>query len=540
MTILVALLLSASAGAPQAFSIVMPPGLPDAPRSAAVVCRDPRGGWLTIAQWREVAGSSFAMPAVAAGNCRVLVRPAGTAAYLASNELPAGRSRGAIAINPQWLRNVDAPATEADVAWLGVGGDQGVECVSLGDRSRCWFVPLSSAGVLISGHPPQFRFSIVQAGEVSSAAPWQTAAWGRLIRARSPSGQVTAAVIKLHDVLRNGGGRLREARPAPGVTILRLGPEAFWLEGAAEPGVYLELRGERAATMRVQLAGMASPGAAVVDVALAHQEVITGDVRRNGAAVEGATVMLSRLLDTPQRVTDEERPRERIDEATTGHAGEFRFESLAGGKYELFIVHPTLGRAAAMVSPPAHTRLQLEPRAVIRGRVMRHGIPVPGALVQALPSIDAVSAARNPAALGSAAGRSDQAGRFEVIAPDEGRVVLSVAGDGAAFRAELGEAAALPQVTDVGEINLDDPVEVELLLELPAGCELRAAGPMGTAGLTAIRATRASPSRWILRPPHAGRWLVAGVCAGQEIALEPALITVPLARAGPILLKVRR
>lgn len=539
MIIVSGLAVAATVMSSQPMSVVMPHGIPDGPRSAAIVCRDSNGGWSTAVDWREVTGPAFALPPTAAGRCRVLVRVSAAIAFMASSELLLDRTMSAVFINPQWLRNVEAPPASGDVMWLGAG--DGVECVPLAKRVRCWFVPLASAGVLVARAPSQFQFTVVQPGAANVVSVWQPAVWGRLIRARSPSGAVAAAVVTLHDALKHGAGRLREARPAGGMTVSRLAPETFWISGTIDPAAYLELRGDRAATTRLSLADMAAPGAAIVDVTLPHHEVISGEVRGGGAIVEGAAVMLSRILDAPRPgVPDGERPRERIAEATTGSAGEFRFESLSAAKYELFVVHPSIGRRMAVVAAPTHARLQLEPRAILRGKVLRHGVPVAGAVVQVLPSLDAVAASRNPAALGSAAVRTGPTGRFEVIAPDEGRVTLSAASDGGAFRLELGDAAALPQVTDVGDITLDDPIAVELLIELPAGCELRAAGPMGAAGLSAIRAEAAGQGRWILRPPQSGRWLLAGVCGGAEIALEPALIAVPLARAAPVLLKARR
>lgn len=524
----------------QMLSVVMPAGLAAGPFSAAIVCRDARSGWAMVSEWRDVAGPAFALPSPAAGLCRVLVGASRSTAYLASAELVIGKSNGAVFINDRWLRNVDAPPG-GSVTWLSGAGEEGVECTTLPDRTRCWFVPLAGGGVLIALTAPQFQFAIVSEREGGGTPSWRPAGWGRLIRARSPSGKVTAEVIALHDALKHGAGRVREARPEPGLTIMRVSAASFWLAGDINPAAYLELRGDGAATTRLPLSGMGTSGAGVVDVTLPHQDIISGEVRSRGSMVEGATVMLSRLLDMPgPQVKDDERVRERLAEVTTGPAGHFRFESLGAGKYELFVLHPSLGRRSVVVSAPAHARLQLEPRTVIRGKVLRHGIPVTDATVQALPSIEAVTMARNPATLGSSAVRSGPAGRFEVIAPDEGRVTLSVTAGGAASRVDLGDASALPPVVDVGEITLDDPVEVELLVDLPPGCELRAAGPLGVAGLTAIRAEGVSQGRWILRPPHSGRWLLAGVCTGREIALDPALVAVPLARPGPVLLKVRR
>lgn len=538
-----ALLFAATVAAPnQSLSILMPHTLPAGEREVSVACRDSRAGWIAAVEWREMAGPSFSVQAAVAGRCRVLVRPLGATSYLASAEAVLGRSTPAISIDSQWLRTVDAPPSGGEVRWLGANGNDDVECVALADRSRCWFVPAASAGAIVSHSASRLLFALVPPGELQWAGAWRTAVWARLVRVRAPSEVVTADIISLHASLKHGSGRMREARPASGVAISRLAPAAFWLAGTIAPESYLELRSDGAATTRVPLATISSPDAAAIDVALVHHVVITGEVRGPGSIAEGATVMIARILDTPgsAKVPDRERPLERVAETVVGPSGEFRFESLGAGQYELLAVHPSRGRASAIVSPPAHTRLLLRPRATIRGQVLRNGIPVRGAVVRALPSIDAVTAARNPAALGAEAVRSGATGRFEVIAPDEGRVTLSISAEEGAFRLELGAAESLAEVTDVGEVRLDDPLEVEIVVELPGGCDVRAAGPMGAVGLTAIRAAAIAQGRWVLRPPHAGRWLLAGVCQAHELALDPAVIQIPPARHGPIFLKVRR
>lgn len=538
MSFAVATLLAMAAGV-QSPTVVMPQGLPGGVREASVVCRDARGGWAIAREWHQVTGASFTVP-VAATRCRVLLRLSGATVYLASAELRMRTTGSSIVMEPRWLRSIDVPAG-VGLTWLGVAEGEFVECVRSGDGARCWFVPVTSAGIIVSQVEPRFQFIAVPSGDWGGGAPWQQADWGRLVRARSPAGQVSAAVVALRDALKQGAGSLKEVRPAAGISLLRLGPETFWLHGAMTPDMLLELRGVGAATTRVPLAAAVSAGPAILDVVLQHQEVITGEVRNAGSSVQGATVLLSRLLDVQGvPVRDEERPRERAGEAVTGPTGEFRFDGLGVGKYEIHALHPSLGRARVVVTATSHARLQLQPRAVVRGKVLRHGIPVAGAVVQVLPSIDAVTTARDPATLSSGAVRSDALGRFEAIAPDEGRVTLSVTADSGAVRIDIGDAAALPNVTDVGEIKLEEPLAVEVLVELPNGCELRAAGPMGTSGLTTVTALPSGRGRWGLTLPHPGRWLVAGICPGREIALEPALITVPLARTEPIVLTVRR
>jgi hypothetical protein len=305
------------------------------------------------------------------------------------------------------------------------------------------------------------------------------------------------------------------------------------------------LRAPGAATTRLPLDSLAGPPAIPHDVRLPPAEAIDGTVRGGGVLAAGVTVILSRLIEdgdprVAEKKKEEELPLERLGEVVTGPDGRFRFDGLGRARYQLLAVHPAHGRAQALVTPPAYPRLQLEPRAVIRGRVLENGIPVAAAHVQLLPSLEAVAAARNPILLATEAGRTGSDGRFQVIAPDEGLVVLAVGTGRSSQRIDLGDAASLAKVVDVGDIRLEDPRELDVFADVPDGCRLQAAGPLGVAGMRIVAPVPVSRGHWRFTPPSGGRWLFAAICGRDEVALEPAVVDIQPGHRESIVLKVRR
>ncbi|HEX6324258.1 MAG TPA: hypothetical protein VFZ36_11075 [Vicinamibacterales bacterium] len=525
-----------------ALDLRLPGNFPDGAAASAVVCRDSAGRWGGV-EWQAHAAPPASVAGQAGLRCRVLVRPDGAGVYLSSDEFVWGPRARSVPIQPAWLRSLNAPPGAETLSWIGIVDTHGVECDTSASGSRCLFVPADVSGVIVAPVHAGVLFALVPRGAGGSVV-WRAAPSARLVRVRAPAGGgISARAVTIERALKQGTGHLREARAAPAVGVTGIGDTAFWIEGSV-PGGYLELRAPGAATTRVPLQSLAGQVAIPHDVLLPAGEAIDGTVRAGGALAEGVTVILSRLIDdggrAGERRKEEEIPLERLDEAVTGADGRFRFEGLGRDRYELLAVHSARGRARGIVTPPGYPRLQLEPRAVIRGRVLENGIPVASALVQLLPSLEAVAAARNPILLATEAARTGPDGRFQVIAPDEGLVVLAVGTSRASQRIDLGDAASLQKVVDVGDIRLENPRELDVFAELPDGCRLQAAGPLGVAGLSVIAPVPVSRGHWRFTPPAGGRWLFAAMCRREELALEPAIVDIRPGHREPIVLKVRR
>ena len=334
---------------------------------------------------------------------------------------------------------------------------------------------------------------------------------------------------------------LREARVSRDARVHQLGAGAFWIEGLGTNG-RVDVSAEGAATLRVPLADIRGPAAVALDIALAPEETIEGEVRGQGALLDGALVLLARLLDDPstRRLKEEEQPREFLGETTTDAAGRFRFGGLAREKHELLVMHSTRGRARLVVTAPARPRVIVAPRAVARGRVLLEGVPAEGAVVSILPAFDAIADASNPIGLFSQATQTGRDGRFETALPDEGLVSLTVSYEGTAARMTLGNVEDLPPVIDLGDIRLETPIDVEVLVPLEPGCVLQAAGPFGEPGMAIVRALPLASGRWHLRLRLPGRWLFEASCAGADVPLTPALAAIERGSRDPLVLEIRR
>jgi hypothetical protein len=520
--------------------VTLPPDVPAQEAVAATLCRNSKAQWIAFQEWRPVRGPSFESDVPAGRPCRVLVRLQQESRYLSSQEVSPGASAGTVAMLPHWRRTLAAEPSDEPLFWIGALDEDAVECDAVPEARRCLFVPVDAPGVLLSRGSDRIQFALVRAGE--PALVWQSSAWGRMIRVHPLAEPVSAQVVVMRPVLRHGAGQMREARAASGVRLHRLAPAVFWIEGAGTPAGDLELRSPGAALTRIPLASFAGPADMPAEIPLPAEEILTGEVRSHGAVLEGATVMLARRIDNqgaPPERSQGAPPLELIAETVTAAGGTFRFGGLAAGSYELLALHPSRGRATSVTRASGHVRLELRPRAAVRGRVLREGVPVAGASAMLVPSLEAVASARNPMTLGAEPVLTGPDGRFQVIAPDEGSVMLVVMAEGAAFRAPMGDAKDLGAMVDLGDIVLEAAFDVEVAVALPAGCELQAAGPMGATGLSVVRGVAAAPGRWTMRFPLRGRWLFAAVCAEKEIAVDPPMVEVPPPQQGIILLKVR-
>lgn len=530
------------AAAALSLQLVVPAAI-GGPAEVLPLCRDASGRFTADEKWQPIDPRAPSATAVEGARCRVLIRDAGRAVYFSTAEIAWARDAAPLGFYPRLLRTLRAPRAAAPAQFVGVSGSLH-ECDQLRDHTRCLFIPTPEPGVILSQPLGVTMLGVVSDGGVSAA--WQEVAPGRLVRIRSAGGAdgVTAMVTRLDTVLRRGKSLLREAAPVAGAEVIRVGPTAFWI-GVATNAVdathaRLEVRASGAATMRIPLADLRGAPTMVADVVLRAEDVIEGSVQSRGTLVEGAIVTLARLIEGPGISKDDDRLREWVGEVATGPDGSFRFGGLDRGKYELVALHAAAGRARLLVTPPAFPRVVLTPPPVARGRVLRAGVPVPGATVAAAPAFESLAEAANPLMLMAQPGKTMGDGRFEVMLPESGRVLLTIGADGAAVRIDLGEVSSVSSVLELGDIKLEPAIDVDVWLDLPQTCRVRAVGPAGLPGLSVVAFVSVQPGRWAFQARLPGRWVVEAACGGQEIALQPAVIDVRPGRREPVVLKVLR
>lgn len=507
----------------------------------ATVCRDERGGLRDPSPWRPFDAFGALVHAPAGARCRALVRPQGTRPYLATYEAIWRAGSGPLVLANEWLRTIEAPGEAAGMTWIGESGAPGPECTSTRAVVRCMFVPAPESGAIVVTGDRDVRFAISRAGD-SSQAVWRGAQWGRMVRVHFRQGvPIDVAIHALSAAFRSGTGMLRQAHVSSAARVYQVGARLFLIEGLGTDG-RVDIAAEGAATLRLPLLDIRGPSAIALDVALAPEETIEGEVRARGALLEGALVLLARLIDDPavRRETEEARPLEFLAETTTNATGTFRFGRLAREKHELLVIHPTRGRARVLVTAPARPRVTVAPRALARGRVVIDGVPAEAAVVSVLPDFDAIAGARNPISLFSESTRTGRDGRFEAALPDEGHVSLTVSHEETATRIGLGKVDDLPPVIELGDIRLEAPIEVQVLAALEPGCVLQAAGPFGQPGMAIARAVPVAPGRWVLRVRLPGRWLFEASCGGTAVLLEPAITAIERGSRESLVLEIRR
>lgn len=538
---LTAILVSSQAAIPREVPIVVPAAMQGRELEIAVVCRETQGGWSGVEAWSRL--DTRAPRAVVRNGCRVLLRVAGSGVYAASGVVYDKSASESITFLPGAWRTARAGRAASQPYWVS-DASPAAECMRTSTASLCLFVSADDPGVLVTIDEAGLRFALSPFGKGGDAA-WRAAPWGRFVRVRAPGGRDwSARVSVLVPALKHGRDLLRHSRVSEAAVVHRLGDGAIWLEGGEpEPGARLELTGRGAATTQVELSRVRGSPLTSFDVALAPEEIVEGEVRSDGRLLGGAAVNLMRLLAPPARrgaADEDERPMERVAESVTDATGRFRFDGLPRGDYELSISHPRRGRARLAVRAPSVQRVTLKPHSLVRGRVVRAGVPVAGAVVTVLPSYDAVLAARDPSVLIGESARTALDGRFELVTPDQGHLTLTALGEEGASRVALGDAQALPSIVELGDLRLDDQLDIVILLDLPAACVVSAAGPLGQPGIMLRRTEWVSPGRWILRSALEGRWLMEASCDGVDIELDPPMLEISRGRRELVRLTPRR
>ena len=420
-------------------------------------------------------------------------------------------------------------------------GDRWPEC-HLHPRGfpECIGVPYEATGVAIGEGRAELSWGAavprsVTVQTVSTAA----ARWGRPVYViDTASGTV--------DNLRVTAWRQTPPRPGtprPRVRVVPdswtdvhpIGPRSFWVVGLAETnGRFLEVKGEQTTTVRMNAETLVGPSAhRPLRVFLRPPVPVAGlVVDTGGAPVEGALVSLFELIPSrpPTETTfDNEIVTKRwIAETTSDPGGRFLLNGPAPGEYEFLAAHPTRGRTVAerrVDGTPITLRLRSTPR--VRGRVFRDHLPLAGVAVHSVPDQLVFAQAADPVAVLAPGTLTGEDGRFELSLPGQGSGDVVIGGGGlATARRRYADANSLPDVTELGDIEL--PAPIRLTVRLPrGGCELVAVGPIGSLGMGRVTSTfdlRDGAYRFAL--PETGFWWLEAICDGESRALVPPAVRI--------------
>jgi len=442
-----------------------------------------------------------------------------------------------------WRRTIRLRAppevdSHPEISWVSATPgtpDAWPRCVWTGTAAECWGSAVDARGVLVFIDGDRAWWSVVVPG--TSVTDFRPSAWGRLILAGSAAGVGTLSATIAHPVTsapRRSSLRLETAL-VPGAHVIPVSRTAVWIIGEQIPAsAWIELRARGAAPIYLALEEIAhAPPALPLWVTLDPPRTLDGIVRGSQGAAAGAVVTLFRLLDPSSAQGDEHQSRRVFAAETISDAsGEFHFDVLGDGGYEIVAWHSQLGRGiAAVVRDATSVTVRVESAGQVRGRVVAGGKPLSSVDVISLPDPQTYAQAADLTDVKGGDGRTGTDGRFIVSLAPGGGGEVRIGGGSYPIRRFPLPPTPVP-VVDLGDIDLGSPIRVTIVLDRDPGCDIRAAGPVGRSGLQVIGGTRSGPGLFTIAFPEEGTWLVHLLCGQDEHALVPPVVPITQANAG--------
>lgn len=289
----------------------------------------------------------------------------------------------------------------------------------------------------------------------------------------------------------------------------------------------LEVDGEAVATARVPIGAGELTVWQPLRVTLTPPLTVSGLVRgATGEAAAGAQLHLSELVERRDGDGRTVIVRRALRDSTADGSGRFTLPGLGDRRYELLAMHPALGRRVVTFQPQGRPLdVELEAGQQVRGRVVRRGRPLPNVWVDVPPDHQSYLEAADPLDVLSFAAVTDSDGRFLVTLPPRGAVELRLAHEGAVVRVPV--AGQRSGRLELGDIEWPGSIAVRIVYAADERCGLAASGPLGRSGMTIVEAVILAPGLRRLMLPEPGRWVLALVCLGREVAVDPPILEVP-------------
>jgi hypothetical protein len=437
--------------------------------------------------------------------------------------------------------------------WIAAGPDaESVRChVSAPHEWSCdGLLPDARGLVVVVGDGAVTALGVRLSGLSADAAT--VAKWGRVVHVTPGA----AAPEDLHD-LELTAWKPERSRTRPqtrrftamkdDVQMVRVSETTFWVSGdAVDPDAFVALDGPAIGRSRLSTIRL-SEGVPDDPVFLAATTAVTigGHVHgRHGEDAAGADVELLELLDARQigdamaERLDEQTPLLRSRSVAASPDGSFQFDRVSPGPFRIAASHPSLGSGGLWVGvggPPVDIALTPAPRA--KARVLRHGLPVPGARVRFLPDPEAWAASVDPMDHVTEETRTGEDGTFALPLPRKPAGTIPVLLDDG-----MGVRVAVPKLQTTGDVLLGDltvPDARRLVVRLVRpldriACDLVAVGPLGALGLKVVRATSRT-GVYDFELPDSGSWALNAECRGDTYEIEPPVVVLPATGQPPVL-----
>ncbi len=407
---------------------------------------------------------------------------------------------------------------------------------------ECVGVPIDAAAVAVSSGSGAVDWAVVPPARVSvQRVATQTSSWGRLLRlvdvsARSPDDDDLVVQAWRHKSAHASASqpRVRVTTDAT-VRAFPIDPLALWITGQeSAERQFVEVRGKDIVTIRIDVEALkqSRPDHSLVvylrpDVPVFGTVVDGQDRPVAGAVVSVFEFVAEDAAGGPGRhhATGQRRW---IAEATSDANGAFSMSGLATGHYEFLVAHATSGRMTETLRVdglPMTLRLVGTPR--VRGRVLVEGFPSAGVHVRMVPDRDDFLLSDDPLTLLSPPGVTDTDGQFELALPHEGGGEIVVGGNGfATARYRFAGVGDTSSGTDLGDIHLPAPLSVLVRLAAP-GCDLMAAGPVGSLGVGLVRRVfDPGDGAYRLWLPEQGFWWLEAECGTESRSVIPSVMQI--------------
>jgi len=471
----------------------------------------------------------------------------GDGAYLVDGPFACPLNDGGRRVDSLWRRTFRLRVPlggqpPVDVTWLSATDDRAdgwPRCVWTGATAECWGVPIDARGVLTFGDSDRTYWTVL-AG--ATPADFAGSAWARLVIVGngSAAGKVVTSIAHAVPPRAERAAALRlDTAFVSDAHAMSVTANAVWIHGGQIPArSWIEVRGERTGAAYLALDEVAlGPPTLPLWITLDEGRDVNGvALAGHGDVAAGTIVTLFRLIE-PRPGPEGKRPPASVfaGERVADAVGAFHFGGLGDAEYEIVAWHPQFGRAVAAIPRGGGSiRIRLVSAGEVRGRVVASGKPLAGVDVFSLPDPDAYARAADLTDIKGGDGRTRADGRFVVSVAPGGGGEVRVGGGNYPIRRFPLPRAPLPTV-DLGDIDLGSPIAVTIVLDRDPGCDVRATGPVGRAGLQVIVATRTGPGLFSVVFPEEGTWDVQLACGHDrrdEQALAPSVVTISRAIEG--------
>ena len=441
-----------------------------------------------------------------------------------------------------WRRSIrgllPSGTNDGKVEWVGAGSAVGPwpRCFRNAGSWECWGLGASDHGVLAL-----FSAGRLWWASVGALLPdaWRSAAWGRKIVVHDSDPPASSVRITFAHPVTPSPSRIAGIRlgtsPVPHTAVVLLEPGTLWAFGEEiPPRAWMEVQSAAGGPVYVPLHEVATGGVGVpLDLRLPDTRPVKGNITGvGGERAAKALVTMFRIIDPPPPPGLSSPPRRVFAaETTADENGEFSFEGRGEAAYEIVAWHPQFGRASVLLDDSRdRVDIKLEAPGLVRGRVVSRRRPLAGVAVVSVPDAESVTQVRDVTEIKGGDAKTGQDGRFAVALSAAGGGELRIGGGGYAVR-RVPLPRSLTSAIDIGDVELEDPLELFVTIDGDPGCTLQMIGPVGKMGLQVVEGVR-DPRGYRVGVPEPGLWQFGLSCAAGRRLLQPDSIQITRAMAG--------